>query len=568
LTHHPAQPPLILASASPRRAQLLTQANLPFRQITPPFDDATEHFAHLPPLQATRDMALAKARSAAPLINQGLILACDTLVALGPVALGKPTDEAHARRMIASLLDRDHQVISAVCLLDAATGRHHLFDDTATVHIAHPGHDELEHHFSHDAGAGWRGKAGGYNLAQLPHWPITVTGDPTTVVGLPMLKLLPELARFQASLQPPSPSTPITPSGGGGRSPLLPSWAIPLAAGAEPIYRGLTSLRNGLYNRRLLLARRAHVPVISVGNLTTGGTGKTPMVIWLAQHLLAAGHQPAIVLRGYRKKPGQLSDEQALYHASLPHVPVVADPDRLAAAVKIRADHPGVDVIVLDDAFQHRRIARDLDLVLIDATNPWGFGHVLPRGLMRESPASLRRADAVIVTRSGEVDAAALHALDTQIAHHHGSWPLAHAAHVWDRLVDEQGHTVQPADPAHPSAPSVLAFSGIGNPAAFFQQARSALPVAATLALPDHVHYDPPRLRQLLDLAARFPAAAFVTTAKDWVKLRPLVQSRALPLPVWHVEMSLRLLDGAAALSARIAAVFAHTSSPPAASPP
>ena len=158
-----------------------------------------------------------------------------------------------------------------------------------------------------------------------------------------------------------------------------------LATVAGP-YAGTMWLRRWMYRRALLPSRRAKVPVICIGNITTGGTGKTPMVAWVVGRLKAAGCNPAILTRGYRPAAGQSDEAELLKH--LCDAPVVINGDRPAGAAQAVAG--GADVLVMDDGFQHRRLRRDMDVVLIDATNPFGYGHCLPRGLLREGPSALR----------------------------------------------------------------------------------------------------------------------------------------------------------------------------------
>lgn len=311
-----------------------------------------------------------------------------------------------------------------------------------------------------------------------------------------------------------------------------------IARAAEPIYACAVARRNRAYDSGRKPAHRAHCPVISIGNLTTGGTGKTPMAIFITRALRDMGAHPAIVLRGY-KSDARGSDEQRELAEALPEVPIVVNPDRVAAAESIRRDRPRVNAIVLDDGFQHRRIARDLDLVLMDATNPFGYGHLLPRGLMREPPGSLRRADGVIVTRADLVSPEALAELDAKIAGHHGRPPLAHAVHRWQCLVDQDN---QPVDVV--GAPA-LACCGIGNPDAFFNQAGKYAELVDRQAFDDHFHYDAAALERLVDRARRSKAAALLTTGKDWVKIAPLLESNPIDLPVWRAVLGIELLAGA-----------------------
>jgi len=167
----------------------------------------------------------------------------------------------------------------------------------------------------------------------------------------------------------------------------------------EPFYATVTKVRNGFYRLGIFSTRKLPRPTIAIGNLTTGGTGKTPMVLWLAEQLIARRLRPAILLRGYRGDESG-SDEQRMLAAHLgERASVVANPDRFAGAMTAVSHLPQPEVFVLDDAFQHRRAARDFNLLLISATNPFGYGHVLPRGLLREPIGGLNRADAVVITR-------------------------------------------------------------------------------------------------------------------------------------------------------------------------
>lgn len=310
------------------------------------------------------------------------------------------------------------------------------------------------------------------------------------------------------------------------------------ALAIEPLYAAAMAVRNIAYDRGWRATLRAHAPVISIGNLTTGGTGKTPSVVYIVHHLQSYGARPAVILRGYKPDASGRSDEQELLRNLLPGVPIVADPDRAAAARLIQREHPQINVIVLDDAFQHRRLHRDLDLVLIDATNPFGFRHVLPRGLMREHPSALRRAGAVIVTRANLVDSDELAELDRRIAELHGKPPIAHTAHTWSQVLDEHDRPVTDAKAR------VFIMAGIGNPRAFMNQAAQRFTILDGKLLPDHAHYTLQTLDALEREMEGSGAQAVLTTEKDWVKLRPLIQSRPLPVPVWRPRLCIACLDG------------------------
>ena len=180
-------------------------------------------------------------------------------------------------------------------------------------------------------------------------------------------------------------------------------------------YGNLIRIRNFLFDCGILKVQKLDCRIISVGNLTMGGTGKTPMVLWLAQFLSSEGWNLAIVSRGYRgKKPGGLlvvsdgrqimvdsrfsGDEPQLLARRLPGIPILCSTKR-AAAVETAIRRFKSEVVILDDGFQHRFLARDLDLVMLDAENPFGNGHLFPRGKMREQAAALSRAQALVLSR-------------------------------------------------------------------------------------------------------------------------------------------------------------------------
>ena len=186
------------------------------------------------------------------------------------------------------------------------------------------------------------------------------------------------------------------------RRGLFPDILRALLGVAAVPYAAAVIIRNAYYDFFPRAARRVVVPALSIGNLTVGGTGKTPIAAEIARRLVAQGRKPAILLRGYKAKPSprapaesdaasarwrEQSDEAMVLTRRCPEALVMVNPDRVVSAR--RAMQQGADVIVLDDGFQHRRLARDLDIVLIDATAPFGHGHFLPRGLLREPPTSL-----------------------------------------------------------------------------------------------------------------------------------------------------------------------------------
>ena len=298
------------------------------------------------------------------------------------------------------------------------------------------------------------------------------------------------------------------------------------------IYARIVQWRNIAYDRGWKHVMRLPVPVISVGNITTGGTGKTPTVIMIARCLSEAGLKPAILTRGYGAAKGQRSDEVMVMEQECPSVPVVINPDRIAGGREAIARHQA-NVLILDDGFQHRRLGRDLDIVLIDATSPLGVPGMFPRGTWREGPASLARAQHIILTRceqvSGELtDLAA--GLLTQWAN-----PRRIFKQVTEVLgvFDQNGNAVDLADQ------TVLAFAGIANPDGFVRTLSDlGLHVSAGCWFDDHHRYVPELdFPEMLKLTADRRPAAWVTTSKDWVKLRQFTP----PVPLWHVRIAARI---------------------------
>ena len=284
-------------------------------------------------------------------------------------------------------------------------------------------------------------------------------------------------------------------------------------------YGLLMSLRNVAYDKGFKKSTTVSVPVIAVGNLTTGGTGKTPIVATVVNTLQKQGLRPGIVSRGYRADATGENDEKRVLELLCPDVPHVQNPNRLAASEKLIATHD-VDVIVLDDAFQHRRIARDLNIVLIDATNPFGYGYLLPRGLLREPISSLRRADMVLITRSDNVTADELQEIEATVRRQKAKL----ADHIYrvnfcpSGLFCGSGDAGQPTDIVRNQPVTVM--TAIGNPEAFVATCRQIeAKVTATRFFPDHHHYTPADLEQVQELAQTAETQLILTTLKDLVKI-------------------------------------------------
>lgn len=323
---------------------------------------------------------------------------------------------------------------------------------------------------------------------------------------------------------------------------------------AACVYHPIIATRNALYDHQLRKAHSLGSPVISVGNLTAGGTGKTPIVTDITRRLIAMGKKPAILLRGYHAHEGLSDEAQLLSDALSPGASVHMHAKRLIAAANARAFNPEMDCFVLDDAFQHRQVQRDLDLVLIDATNPFGHDHILPRGLLRESIQGLKRADGVLITRANLISAEALRALVQQITRVTQQEVLGQTAFVWEGYRDAAGE-LHPL--AHLQGQKVLGVCGVGNPKAFETMLTAELGEQPMVAMEDHHVYRHDDLTELFLMAARHEVHALVTTEKDWVKWRQFTPPGGWPLPVYRPALGVQWIAGSDALDERLAQLFA-----------
>ncbi len=271
---------------------------------------------------------------------------------------------------------------------------------------------------------------------------------------------------------------------------------------------------------------KSSIPVISVGNISVGGVGKTPMVQRIARTLLAHGHRPAIVLRGYKAGAGQMSDEEAEHRGALPDAIVIANPDRVAAAgaLEMRDEATRPTCIILDDGFQHRRLGRALDLVLIDARrSPWDDA-VLPAGWLREPPSSLSRADAVVLTHADLAQPVDLANLCSRIERTHGKPPIATMRHAWSGMLveSERGNGMSRETNDWLRGRRVAVCCAIGEPDQFLAmiETHGAL-IASRLVLRDHAQFDRAAIERIATGLDASSGDAIVCTAKDWPRLAP-----------------------------------------------
>jgi tetraacyldisaccharide 4'-kinase len=312
------------------------------------------------------------------------------------------------------------------------------------------------------------------------------------------------------------------------------------------IYSAITRTRIAAYRHGWLSVSRLPIPVISVGNLTTGGTGKTPLVEWVCRTLAQDGEAgPAkrvcVLTRGYgRENPNEqvvVSDRQRLLASEraagdepfllaqnlLGIAAVVANRNRFAAGEWAMGTlHP--EVFVLDDGFQHLQLARNLDIVTIDATNPWGDGggKLIPAGRLREPRRGLSRADCVVITRTEQAEN--LNELTTAIEHAAGPIPIVTSQMATAGIRDLNGVN---ATVAELQSQRLAVFCGVGNPESFFQHLRrEGCTLASTRAFRDHHNFTQSEIDSLVTEARNIGASGLITTAKDAVKLASLKVGR------------------------------------------
>ncbi|TAM83578.1 MAG: tetraacyldisaccharide 4'-kinase [Acidobacteria bacterium] len=323
---------------------------------------------------------------------------------------------------------------------------------------------------------------------------------------------------------------------------------LPLAG----LYSAGAHLRRRAFQRGWLTARQLSRPVISVGNLTVGGSGKTPLVALVAEVLLQNAYKPVILTRGYSRERGselialepaaqrdpdarKIGDEPALLARALPQVPIVIGADRFRAG-QLAEQRFEVDIHILDDGFQHVSLARDIDLVAIDVTQDVLRGAVLPAGRLREPASALSQADVLVLTRTEILDPAPA---EKQVKEINPQAPIFRCTTGLRSLIDARGGQAVRAEKYY-DAP-VCAFCAIGNPSAFFSDLRRwRFNPVAEIAFRDHHVYTRDDLRRIQKAASEKGAVAFFTTEKDLMNLQPPL---AFDLPILACVIQAEILE-------------------------
>lgn len=320
------------------------------------------------------------------------------------------------------------------------------------------------------------------------------------------------------------------------------------------LYKLIWILRKWLYDKGVFKIRRLPCPVICVGNITAGGTGKTPTVMHLARLFQTRDFRPVVLTRGYKRKsrkpvlpvsdgntilttPQESGDEPYLIAAGLKNIPVVVGADRYSSGMFAK-DHFGSDVFILDDGFQHLKLYRDINILLIDASNPTGNGYMLPAGILREPLAGISRADCIIISRADEGDKSKAEKL---VRSFNKKTPVFYSSLKVSGIMDAHGKTYSPD---YIIGKNLLLFSGIGNPGSFKRSVNeNGGVIKGEIRFPDHYWYSKRDMERISGEAERLSADAIITTEKDLIRLTGagLINGESLvkPLLTLKVEISI-----------------------------
>jgi tetraacyldisaccharide 4'-kinase len=311
----------------------------------------------------------------------------------------------------------------------------------------------------------------------------------------------------------------------------------PLLRFASLFYSLVVRGRNLCYDKNWLKQHRSQATIICIGNITAGGTGKTPLVIWLANFLTSKDLRCAILTRGYKSPKGKLSDEPAILAKSCRNVKIIIESDRVAGARKA-IKQTGAKIVIMD-------------IITIDATCPFGYGRLLPAGLLREPITAIARADAVVITRSDQVSQLHLEQLENKLKKIKPDITIAHAVHAplcakilktKDKSDDQNGGLEIGLEELR--SKSIFAFCGIGNPNAFMMTLNQLrLNVVASKTYGDHHRYVPADIDDIYEEARYLNIDMILTTEKDWTKTALMAGSKE-NMPLAYLAVQLQFTKG------------------------
>lgn len=330
----------------------------------------------------------------------------------------------------------------------------------------------------------------------------------------------------------------------------LPSWLAMFSIPASWVYGLVICVRNIIYDGKNNV-KHVPLPVIAVGNVTVGGSGKTPFVVWAVRQLRASGHTPAIVIRGYGASNPSQADEVLEYKEQLDDIDVIVGADRVKEITKYLHAGGSADCLIMDDGFQHRKLHRDLDIVVLDYLRDPFSDRVLPAGWLREPLKSLQRADAIVITHKGQVDLQ----FSKAIRKISGKEPISWTSHHWLSLTLHDIKESKDVGLNWLSGQSVAVRLGIGYPNHVIESLiKFGAEVNTRLLARDHKPFSTSEIDSLVKVSNTVDG--IVMTLKDWVKARDVIDISLLHCPIVVPKLSLEVAEGADDLDLLLRSVF------------
>ncbi len=334
-----------------------------------------------------------------------------------------------------------------------------------------------------------------------------------------------------------------------GHSPICSKAILKVLYPLSKVYGFVVKTRIFIYKRGILKSVCLPVPVISVGNITVGGTGKTPIVEYISRYLQKKGKRVAILSRGYAATIKQehsscvkhvCNDEYLLFQENIPDIPNLLDKDRVKSGFEA-ISHFQAEYLLLDDGFQHLRLARNLDIVTIDALNPFGYEHIVPRGMLREPLESLKRADMIMLTHADQCNQDKIAATINRLREIAGQIPIVETVHK--PICLESSKSNETMDITWLQGKKVFAFCAIGNPVSFRKSIESlGGELLGFRVFPDHHVYTPSELKTLNAEAQRVRPDAIIITQKDKVKMKN--DHVFFNFSLWTLKMEICIVKG------------------------
>lgn len=316
-----------------------------------------------------------------------------------------------------------------------------------------------------------------------------------------------------------------------------------LLTSASIVYSSIVRLRNFFYDKYIFKIHHSQIPVISIGNITLGGTGKTPLVIWLCKEL-SRNNNCAILTRGYKAHNSHCAkrniDEPEMLSKSCPNTKVIVNPNRVIGVAEAIGKFDA-KIIIMDDGFQHRRLARDLDIITIDATRPFGYGKIFPAGLLREPISSLKRADAVVITRCDNTNESELNKIEDKLHTINPEMIISRSIHAPVRAININNEEISLQQLKDKK---IFAFCGIGNPKAFLHTIRNlGCDITGSKIYNDHHDYTNDDLSDICKEAKHLKSEIILTTQKDWTKIS-ILNTTKNDLTLAYIAIELKFITG------------------------